>query len=89
MRCIGRSVRLVAARQRFLASREVHVAEHPAEQGQRGEGLVKGDFVAGFVDPQEAEVAVLPHLAVLGAIDYKGCVVCGSELCRVSVIDLE
>ena len=88
-RRVGRPVGLVAARHRHLARRQVHVAEHAAEGGERTDGLVKGDFVAGLVHPQEAEVAVLAHLAKLGPVDDKGRVARGAELGRVDVVDLE
>lgn len=89
MRRIDRSVRHIAARHRFLARRNVHVTEHAAEHGERADGLVKGDFVARFVHSQEAEVAVLPHLAVLGPVDDEGRVAGGAELGRVDVVDFE
>ena len=88
-RRVGRPVRLVATRHRHLARREVHIAEHAAEGGERADGLVKGDLVAGFVHAQEAEVAVLAHLAVLGPVDDEGGVACGAELGRVDVVDFE
>ena len=89
MRRVDRSVRLVGPRHDLPASRNVHVAEHATEHGERGERLVEGDFVARLVDPHEAEVAVLPHLAVFGPVDDEGGVACGAELGRVGVIDLE
>ena len=88
-RRVGRPVRLVAARHHHLARRHVHVPEHAAEGGKRAHGLVKGHFVARFVHPQEAEVAVLAHLAELGSVDDEGRVARGAELGRVDVIHLE
>ena len=89
MRRVGGPVRLIAARDGDLARREVDVAEHAGEGGEGADGLVKGHFVAGFVHAQEAEVAVLAHLAVLGAVDDEGRVAGGAELGRVDVVDLE
>jgi len=34
---------------------EVEARERALEHGQRGFGLVEGDFVAGFVDAEEAD----------------------------------
>ena len=88
-RRVGRPVRRVGTRHGHLARREVHVAEDAAEGGERADGLVKGDLVAGFVHAQEAEVAVLAHLAVLGPVDDEGGVAGRAELGRVDVVELE
>ena len=45
--------------------------------------------MAAFVHAQEAEVAVLAHLAVLGAVDDKGRVAGGGEFGFVSIVDGE
>jgi hypothetical protein len=42
--------------------------------------------MAGFVDAQEGEVAVLADFAVFGAVDEKGRVVGGAELGGVGVV---
>lgn len=42
--------------------------------------------MAGFVDAQEGEVAVLPHFAVFGAVDEEGRVARGSEFGGVGVV---
>ena len=88
-RRVGRPVRRVVARHRHLARREVHVAEHAAKGGEGAHGLVKGHLVAGFVHAQEAEVAVLAHLAKLGPVDDERDVARGAELGRVDVVDFE
>jgi hypothetical protein len=78
--------RLIRARDIADAIADRFVGEHPAEEFQGGERLVVGDFVAGFVDAQEGEVAVLAHFAVFGAVDGEGGVVAGAELRGVGVI---
>jgi hypothetical protein len=47
--------------------------------------LVVGDFMAGFVDAQEGEVAVLSHFAVFGAVDEERRVAGGAKFGGVSV----
>jgi hypothetical protein len=52
-----------------------------------GHTLVIRDLVPSLVDTREAEIARLPHRAVLGAIDEHGGVAGSGELCAVSVVD--
>lgn len=52
-------------------------------------GLVKGDFMAGFIHAQEGELAVLADFAVLGAVDDEGSVTGGVEFLGVSVVEGE
>lgn len=63
-----------------LARGDVEAGDGAAEELERGNGLVVGDFVAGFVDAREREVAVLARLAVLDAVDRKRRVACLVEL---------
>lgn len=42
-----------------------------------------------LVDTGETEVTILPHLAVLSAIDHHGFVTRGAELLAVGVVDRE
>jgi hypothetical protein len=48
--------------------------------------LIVGNFVAGFVDAQKGEVAVLPDFAVLSAVDKERCVAGGAEFGSVGVV---
>lgn len=43
--------------------------------------------MAGLVDAQEGKVAVLSHLAVLGAVHGERHVACGAELVGVGVVN--
>ena len=45
--------------------------------------------MACFVDAHEAVIPVLPHFAILGTVDDKGCVTGSAEFCGVRVVDLE
>lgn len=45
--------------------------------------------MARLVDACEAEVTILPHLAILGAVDHHALVACGAELLAVGVFDRE
>lgn len=54
-----------------LARGDVEAGDGAAEELERGDGLIVGDFVAGLVDAREREVAVLARLAVLDAVDRK------------------
>ena len=47
----------------FGAGGEVEAEDGAVEQGERGEGLVKGDFVPGLEDAGEGEVCGLFQLA--------------------------
>lgn len=66
---------------------DVDVVDGAVEQGESGLGLVVRDFVAGFVDAREAEVAVFLRLAVLDAVIREGDVAGGGELGRVGVVE--
>ena len=44
--------------------------------------------MSGLVDPSEAEIAILPHLAVLDVVDDEGRVAGGVEFLGVRVVDL-
>jgi len=46
-------------RQLLCAIGEVEARERALEHGQRGFGLVEGDFVAGLVDAEEADCCVI------------------------------
>ena len=81
MRSIGRPVRYVGSRQCFVTNGEIQIFEYTPEELEGGDGLVEGDFVARFVHAQEAEVAVLAHLAILGPVDEEGRVPGCAEFC--------
>lgn len=87
MRRVRRPVGAVRAGDLRRPQRQVHAAQHPPEVRETRLGLVVRHFVAGLVDAQEAEVAVLAHLSVVGAVDEEWCVARGSELVRVGVVD--
>ena len=42
--------------------------------------------MAGLIDAQEREIAVLADLPILSVIDLEGGVACGAELLRVRVV---
>ena len=69
MRRGGRAIRLVIRRQLLAAIRDNQIIDRAIEQCQTGQRLVERHLVAGLVDPQEGEVAVLAHLAVFDAVD--------------------
>ena len=83
------SVRLIAPCHYRLASRYVHVAKHTAEHSQRSKRLIKGNFVACFIDSHEAVITVLSHFAILSSVNNEGCIACSAEFCGVRVIKLE
>lgn len=74
-------------RHHLSAVRDVPAIEGAVEHGQRGLGLVVRDLVAGLVDAEEAEVSVLAHLAVFGAVDGEGLVAGGGEFGGVGVVE--
>lgn len=80
---------LVRGRDADAAVGHGQVVQDAAEQLERGLGLVVRHLVAGRVDAREAEVAVLPRLAVLVPLDHERRVARGSELRRVRVVDLQ
>ena len=59
------------------------------EQSQSSDRLIVRDLVSSLVDAREGEVAVLPALAVLHAIDRHWCVAGLAELLRVRVVQVE
>ena len=52
---VGVTLGAQLSRQLLGAVGEVEACESALEHGQRGLGLVEGDFVAGFVDAEEAD----------------------------------
>ena len=81
------AVRRKVSRHGHCTIGDVDVVDSAVEQGEGGLRLVIGDFVAGFVDAREAEVAVLLRLAVLDAVVREGDVTGGGELSRVGVVE--
>jgi hypothetical protein len=86
MRGLGRAVALVGGRHLGAAVGDDEVAEDALEEGQGRLGLVVGDLVPALVDAREAEVAVLPALAVLDAVNDEGRVARRRELGAVRVV---
>ena len=70
------------------AVRDSRIINGPVEQRQGGFGLVEGHFVAGLVDAQEGEVAVLAHFAVFGPVHEERRVARRPEFGCVRVVDL-
>lgn len=68
VRALGGAVRDVRGRQRDLARGDVDAGEGAVQQRQADERLVKGHFVAGFVDAHEAEGARGHDLAVYDVV---------------------
>jgi len=86
-----RSVRPTHTRQirrhHFSAISDIPVIESAVEHGESGLGLVVRYLVTGLVDAEEAEVAVLAHFAVFGAVDGEGLVARGGEFGAVGVVE--
>lgn len=76
----------VHPRQLLTTRGYVPVPQHPPEEFQAGQWLVKGHLVPSLVDPQETEVAVLPDFAIFVAIDDKGGIAGSCKLLFVGVI---
>ena len=87
MSCLGGAVGRVISGERTAAVGDGLVGEHAAEHLEGGARLVVGDFVAGFVDAHEGEVASLADLAELGAVDGEGDVAGSAELGCVRVVE--
>jgi hypothetical protein len=51
--------------------------------------LIVRNFVTGLVDAEEAQIAVLTHFAVFGAVDGEGFVARGGEFGAVGVVEGE
>jgi len=66
---------------------DIPVIQSAVEHGESGLGLVVRDFVTGLVNAEEAEVAVLTHFAVFGAVDGEGLVARGGEFGAVGVVE--
>lgn len=64
----------------------VPMVDSTVEEGKSTLRLVIGNFVSGFVDTKETEVAVLADLSILSTIDGEGLVACGSEFLAVGVV---
>ena len=65
----------------------VPVIQSAVEHGESSLRLVVRYLVTGLVDAEEAEVAVLAHFAVLGAVDCEGLVARGGEFGAVGVVE--
>lgn len=86
MRGLRGAVTAKRARDPRRAVRDDQVAQDAPEELERRLGLVVGDLVPALVDAREAEVAVLPALAVLCPVDHEGRVPRGPELGAVRVV---
>lgn len=82
------AVRYVRRGNLSLARGDIPTIQHAFEEREAGAGLVEGDLVAGLVDAEEVEVAVLAHGAVLGAVDDEGDVSRFRKLGRVGEVEL-
>lgn len=89
MRRVRIAIGTVHARQLLTARGYIPIAQHPPEELQAGQRLVKGHLMPGLVDPQETEVAVLPHLTIFVAVDDEGGIPGGGEFRFVGVIHRE
>ena len=88
MRGLGPTLGSIRARQPFLSISQHPVIQRSLEHGQAGLGLIEGNLMSGFVDPREAEIAILPDLAVFDVVDDEGRVAGCVELLGVRVVDL-
>jgi len=86
MRGFGVPLRAQIGRDLLRAGRSVHVVDGAVEEREGRDGLVVGDFVAGFVDAGEGEVAVFAGFAVFHAVDGHGDVAGCVELRGVGVV---
>ena len=80
---------MIIRRDRLTPIRQHQTPQHSTKKRQGGFRLVVGNLVPGFVDAHEAEVAVLPHFAVLFAVDHEGDVACFAEFGGVRVVYFE
>lgn len=64
------------------------MVKHTSEKLKAREGLIKRHFMAGLVNSEEAEVAVLAHLAVFLALDNERNVACLGKLGLVGKVEL-
>lgn len=72
-----------------LARGDVEARDGAAEELERGDGLVVGDFVAGLVDARKGEIAVFARLAVLDAVDGEWHIARGVEFVTVRPLRAE
>jgi hypothetical protein len=85
MRRIRQTLCLILRRDFFQPGGDVKVLEDALEHGERGLGLVEGDFVAGFVDAEEADCEGVCEF--LFSVGVDGFVVLGNlqlPYCRTS-----
>lgn len=89
MRRNRRPIGLVRRTHWFTSVCYHQVPKRPRERRQRRQRLVIRHLVARFVHSQKAEVAVLAHFAVFGAIRNERNVARRMEFRRVGVVDGE
>jgi hypothetical protein len=65
------------------------MVERAVEQGKCSLRLIVRDFVTSLVDAEEAQVAILAHFAILGAVDGEGFVAGCGEFGAVGVVEGE
>jgi len=66
---------------------DIEVVDSTVEELERGDGLIEGYLVTGFVDACEGKVAILAHFTVLDSIDGERLVACRSKFLGVSVFE--
>lgn len=88
MSTIGRPTGRIGCVEEALPIRNIELHDGPAEKLQRSLGLVVWHLMSSLVDAREGEIAILPYLAILGAVDEEGGVACSVELRCVRVVDL-
>lgn len=88
MRRLRRSIRLIRRiiSYKLRARRGIISEDRAVEELQSGDRLIVWDFMSGFVDASEGEVAVFARFTVLYAVNEEGRVACCGEFGGVGVV---
>lgn len=89
MRRLRRAIRAIVIRHNHTPIRDNLVIQNALEMLQASLGLVIRHLVPRLIYSRETEVSILPHLAVLDAVDDEGRVASGVEGDFVGVVDGE
>ena len=86
MSSVGGAIASQVGSNHLSAIRNIPVVDGTVEESKSTLRLVVGNFMSGFVDTKETEVAVLADLSILSTIHGEGLVACGGELLAVRVV---
>ena len=89
MRRLRRAIRAIVIRHNLTPIRDNLVIQNALKMLQTSLGLVIWHLVPRLIYSRETEVSILPHLAVLDAVDEEGSVASGIEGGFVGVVDGE